>query len=102
MPVSLGSNHFEGTIPTAIGNLTNLYHLGFGKTKVYALSHRFCCWCSSFDIEFDKVYQMLNVSGPLVLMLGSSGYKGFVGTIPTEIGMLSKLTILAFGKLKDV
>jgi hypothetical protein len=104
--ITTGSSQIAGTIPTEIGQLTELTRLHLGKYEgclrcfhapiAAGFSHE-NCFFSIWTIH-QRHHCHSSPYCPLFVILITTGSSQIAGTIPTEIGQLTVLTILWLGK----
>ena len=83
-------NQLTGSIPTEIGMLTKLTELALGKW-LYCLDFLVCLLLLCMRCESTNLFSMC-------ILMTTAEHHDLTGSIPTEIGELTELTFLVFGK----
>jgi hypothetical protein len=94
--LSIDGNRLNGTLPFAIGELTNLEHLNLGKFSLLGIFFQFS---EEMQNRLSVFCLALTTRRPLNHRFGfDTDVIGLTGTIPIEIGNLKRLTNLNLGE----
>ena len=92
-----GYNSFTGLLPSEIGLLSGLFGLNLGKLKYFVDPLDLLSISCDANHHLSFLNLIINYFSSL-FTLNAAGYNAFFGSLPSEIGLLTRLSALGLGE----